>query len=137
MKTNVSTRDQHSFLKALGRDWFLCLLQLLVATHIPWLASLLCFTAISNRRPADTDHCCSCCSQCSQCSQCSPPPLETFLFTLHPPNSWRNSPCGPSVGRFSLTCSLDVCHRTLQGNLNMREREQIALIMSTCPCQLY
>lgn len=54
MKTNVSTRDQHSFLKALGRDWFLCLLQLLVATHIPWLTSLLCFKANSNRRLADT-----------------------------------------------------------------------------------
>lgn len=54
MKTNVSTRDQHSFLKALGRDWFLCLLQLLVATHIPWLTSLLCFKANNNRHPADT-----------------------------------------------------------------------------------
>lgn len=50
----LSTRTQHSFLKALGRDWFLCLLQLLVATHIPWLTSLLCFKANSNRRPADT-----------------------------------------------------------------------------------
>lgn len=114
VKTNISTRDQHSFLKALGMDWFPCLFQLLVATHIPWLTvpsrfqannntvSLLCLVLppLHIWRPL--------------CLHCTHPDGETPL---------KANLLEGSVSPAALMSRSAVYHRTLhQVNLNVRQR---------------